>query len=1362
MSSFEELFSPFRAHARFQSRVAGKTLTGVVNTGIDVANLFRDLDDQFKPIDLDDDVYRPAIQTAANTVADITNPNRGAQARDFLRSMTRAPESTFGEMGEDATVFMLGFLGGRKAIQSAIGATAKGAQAGRAMKYGVDLAAGAGSAFVLEDPEGERLVNFIPEKHRPAFLDYLAYDPDADESRIEGRFKNALVDMGLGVLADGAFGLIAKSFKHARRSIHLEAAGDPELAAKLAKETLGVEGSVKPPKEAPKVDLSSNAYAKATAKESIGPEGAEGFAKGTPEGPEYKSQIDPETEAKVIETILKAGPDLGKGEDMADVYFRAINHTHMDFTDEDSVVETTNAILKAIYKDLDTRGVQSWDEVYAQSDTMAKEGHLKSFETMAKLTDDTVANVQRATPATMLIRRMFAESAEEFNKKMADYYMLKAGKTKRKLARELRDRLSTHIMLTTGLSRLGTAAGRLLSSFRALVGGDLGAFDTPVKKMVKEKVVKEASGAKGKPKKPSKPRKPRDVAKDAQTKVKRLTKELDKLRKRFGDDSKLKDPKAKVPDSPEVKDLKERIAFYKGAEADAKRVTKLEGKLEALKQLAARGTKLDLEAGTGKLKLPPKLKTPEIVALEKEIANVIKEMEKKLKALEPPPSVAERVQEALQADDPERALFKAIREVEDDELQELMKVLEGFDASDARQWLSSKGEATPKSLRILQTLRKIRMMNILSGIPTFVTNTVGGITTTLFRKGFEDVIASLVPSSAGDRMRFLGEVRAFRSTLQQPMELFNAGFKGLAEAHKSGKSTSDIFAGLAVDDITRLREEGLDLDLLIRSDSTAARIINGYGKLAHAMSYGHMTVGDQFIKQSGFGGEATSIAYGKGVLKGLKGEALDNYTKTMTEQSIFLARKGKEGAKYMLDSLQKKQGLSLEDAWKHLKEVSEIVKDGRTYAKDGVFQGEIDSKTLRGLEKWLNQQNAGTHLLKTMVFPFFRTPVKIVEFSLERTPILQAISRKWRADFRGHNGTRAKQRAIAKFFSGSMMYSGAFALANSNMITGKHRPEERDALIASGIPEYSIRIPHTDEWIAFQRADPFAMFLGISADLNKLVEEGKLDAGTAMAASMNALSSNVLNKTFMKGLSDSLKAANSPAEFGAYYSESQLRSIVSPLSSFQRSFEKVWNANSEEYRKQKPDPALTELRGWVDIMLGDTGLTGTREYDMTDALGNKVERGSLWSELTGFRGVETTTSPAMRELALHKRMPKNRELTLATGFKMTQEEFLEFKKILGEDVRLKERLDRVVRTSKYRNASNEAQVKLLDKVIRDSRKVAKSIMLRRDPTLRSQVIEHKRNRLLGSLQAAEVSSGIPTIDRILKTRRETGNREDIL
>jgi len=1199
MSSFETLFSPFR----FQGRVAGKTAVGILNTGIDVANLFQDIDDQFKPVDLDQDVYDTIIRTTANTVGDALNPNRGAQAKAILTSMTRAPESSFEEMTEDGATFLLGFLGGRKVIQGAVGATARGIQASRVGKFGIDLGAGAASAFILEDPEADRLVNFIPEEHRPAFIDYLAYDPDADESRLEGRLKNALVDMGLGTLADGAFGLIVKGLQQTRRAVHIGGAGDPEVAAKLAKDTLGVDVTPKPPEMPPEIPLTTKAF-----EQGIKVDLSESAQAGARKG------FSAEKELEAFKAFLRIGP---QEKDLATGVEQAFNHLHFDYA---NTVNTADTLAKALNAASDTfkkADVQTWDDLRKASNDVLPKGLQKSFESIAEITGMTAKEINEAGPKVHLIRRMYDESASQLET-LKDRYLQASSKKQDEIAKEVLQRMQTHLMLSDGLNQLGTGAGRLLRSFAAKATGDLGAFETPVTRLLNERVAKEGSQS-----------------------------------------------------------------------------------------------------------LPKGIKEG---------------------------SLTERVHKALGAEDSAQGVSQALKEATKDELREMMKIIGSFDMKDTKAWLKGQKLEKGTALKALETLRKIKMMNILSGVPTLVVNNMSNAASVLFRKGFEDLIASAVPVSSPDRMRFLGEVKGMRALLQQTLGLFSDLFTGTAKGIKAGKPVSEVMAELAVDDISRLREERVALNSLVNSDTLWAKVINGYGKVAHALSFGHMEFSDMVAKQALFAGEAKAIANGKGILKGLKGRQLVDYENTMTEQSIFLARKGRAGAKHLVNSLVA-QGRSMDDAVKHLQELTEMVDQGRAVAKDGVFQSEISSETLRAIENALNKNNAGMHLLKTMVFPFYRTPVKIVEFAIERTPILQAASRKWRADLLGVNGGRAKQRAIAKMFTGSAMYSGAFYLAQNNLITGKHAPEERAALLAAGIPEYSMKIPHTDKYIQYSRTDPFAMFLGISADLNKLVENDQLDAGTAMAAMMNATTNNVLNKTFMKGLSDSLKAANNPAEFGAYYTDSQVRAIVSPLSSFQRTFEKVWNANSEEYRKQKPDPALTELRGWVDVLLGDTGLTETRPYDLSDALGNKIERGSLWSELTGMRTSEVDESPSMRELALHKRFPKNRELTFDTGFKMTQEEFLEFKEILGSDVKVRERMDRLVRTRKYQRASTDNQAKMLDRVIRDARGMAKAIMLRRNPELKSQVREHKRNRLSGNLRSLERSMGVPTLDEILENPR---------
>jgi len=97
----------------------------------------------------------------------------------------------------------------------------------------------------------------------------------------------------------------------------------------------------------------------------------------------------------------------------------------------------------------------------------------------------------------------------------------------------------------------------------------------------------------------------------------------------------------------------------------------------------------------------------------------------------------------------------------------------------------------------------------------------------------------------------------------------------------------------------------------------------------------------------------------------------------------------------------------------------------------------------------------------------------------------------------------------------------------TGQITGRHRPDERDSLLASKVPEYSIRIPNSNKWISYNRADPFGMFLGITADMHTVAQDA--DNGSELAAQgasgvISALVANVTSKTFMKGLSDFMKS----------------------------------------------------------------------------------------------------------------------------------------------------------------------------------------------------------------------------------------------
>jgi hypothetical protein len=129
-----------------------------------------------------------------------------------------------------------------------------------------------------------------------------------------------------------------------------------------------------------------------------------------------------------------------------------------------------------------------------------------------------------------------------------------------------------------------------------------------------------------------------------------------------------------------------------------------------------------------------------------------------------------------------------------------------------------------------------------------------------------------------------------------------------------------------------------------------------------------------------------------------------------------------------------------------------------------------------------------------------------------------------------------------------------------------------------------------DQWVSYERLDPYAMLFGIVADLNEITDElsdydrEELGAATFVAfigdflrGASNApgefaartvavVARNVTSKLYLQGLVDLLDAVSSgdPAQAGKW--------IADKAGSF------VPNA----FRQTNPDPYLREVRGFLD------------------------------------------------------------------------------------------------------------------------------------------------------------------------------------
>jgi len=157
-----------------------------------------------------------------------------------------------------------------------------------------------------------------------------------------------------------------------------------------------------------------------------------------------------------------------------------------------------------------------------------------------------------------------------------------------------------------------------------------------------------------------------------------------------------------------------------------------------------------------------------------------------------------------------------------------------------------------------------------------------------------------------------------------------------------------------------------------------------------------------------------------------------------------------------------------------------------------------------------------------VIMPFVRTPINIMSFTFERTPlapIMQSVRDEIAA------GGARRDLALAKITMGSMVMAVSADLTLSGSITGAG-PVDRDQkniLRATGWQPYSIRVG--DTYYAYNRLDPTGALLGLAADMAEIMgQTTEADAQQLAVAAGLSVGQNMASKTYMSGLVDFMDA----------------------------------------------------------------------------------------------------------------------------------------------------------------------------------------------------------------------------------------------
>jgi hypothetical protein len=271
------------------------------------------------------------------------------------------------------------------------------------------------------------------------------------------------------------------------------------------------------------------------------------------------------------------------------------------------------------------------------------------------------------------------------------------------------------------------------------------------------------------------------------------------------------------------------------------------------------------------------------------------------------------------------------------------------------------------------------------------------------------------------------------------------------------------------------------------------------------------------------------------------------------------------------------------------------------------------------------QTFAGKHPWLKQITPFIQTPMNILRTSFDRAPLLGAlVNGNLQKVLKGTPEERAIVLGNQAYGAAATVY--ALSLASEGMITGggpNYATDPQKRKLWDSSPDwqaYSMNIGTVEDpnWIALNKLDPHGFLFGVVGDIYEMAqylgETNDPELGELSAMVMASIGNNIMSKTYLAGLNDTMNlfsGSAKPWEITSYI-ENRAASFV-PYSGLQG------YANQGEYQvelrtltdkiKQRIYGANNDAVIKVDWLTGEK--TDSPDYVLGFLRQKKVDSGEL-------------------------------------------------------------------------------------------------------------------------------------------------------